>query len=340
MKKIFFFAMMACVAMCNTSCNSSDDDNEKPNDNNTEVGNTTVGKLEDKAAHYEIAEANAPKPKNTIKVEKSDGTEIEIVPELTSFNVTEYGQAVFEINVDGSKKYCTYNAELTESTEKKDVYTLKDNNLYKGTVTIVKEKEGAMTRATEGVELIFDMSISIELYGVMIPLRFNDTAAAQVVIETVVKTITTQITNTWTVEYMKLVISYDDPKKSAYSTDVESGDLRPFIKKAMDNGVTLNEKEQKELNRAIKSIIIDKNNLLVLNYDNGNSDAASWRWVNENPDNLAIGITLKDNEMGNKFISDNSKFGIELRQNGKVNFILTTRLESDKCNVSLIVNLK
>lgn len=343
MKKYFFLALMAGVAMCNVSCSSDDD--SKSETTTDMIGNIIKGELEEQAAHYEIAKSEAPKSVTVVEVKKEDGSVVKTNPGLTGFSVTEYGNAVIEVDVDGTKKYCTYDTELdkTLSVEGKEVFLVKDKgSKVVGNVTILNKKAGArVTRASETVEMIFNLSISVEINGQMVPLQFDNTAQAQQTIETVVNTVTTQLTNTWKVEYMKLVISYDDPKKNAYSTDEESGNLRPFIQRAIDNGVTLTEKEQEQLKRTIESIIIDKNNLLVLNYDNAGSDAATWRWVNDTDvNNLAIGITLKDKDMGNKFIKNNSKIGVELRSGGKVNIILTTRLEEDKCTVSLILNLK
>lgn len=338
MKKLFFFALMASMALCNVSCGSDDDDNDNDNKVTTnDKGNTTVGVFDEKAAHYEIA--NNVAPQTTATVKKEDGSLVEAKAGLTGFNVTEYGQAVIEVNVDGSKKYCAYDAKLKSGSDQEELYELYEKSKTVGTVTVKKKSAARATRGTETVELIFNLTVSVEINGEMVPLTFEDNAEAKQVVEETVKTVTTQLTNTWKVEYMKLVISYDDKSKNAYSTDEESGNLRPFIQKAVDNGVTLSDKDKSRLNRAIQSIIIDKNNLLVLVYDNGGSDAATWRWVNETGD-LAIGITLKDSQMGNKFLSNNSKIGVELRDNGKANLILTTRLEEDKCTVSLIVNLK
>jgi len=325
MKKFFIFALVAGMALCNISCSSDDKDDNK--------GATTEkkGQLDEQAAHYDISTNNAP------KTETSDGQEAQ----LNAFNVTEYGQAVFEVEVEGTKTYCAYDAELTTKSEAQEVYTLKERNQQVGTVTVNKKRyTGARTRSTEQVELIFNLTIRVEVNGKMTDLKFNDTADAQQQIETVVKNITTQLTNTWQVKRMKLTIDFDEEGKKDASTETNDGSLRPFIDLAKKNGVNISEKDEKELDRVIESVIIDKNYLFVLKYADGRSDAAQWRWVSETAGNLAIGIVLKDKDMGNKFFNDDSKITVDILKDGSVTLKLSTRLEDDKCNTTLTINLK
>lgn len=338
MKKYFFFALIAGIALCNVAC-GSDDDNESTD--TTELGNTVEGDLEDKAAHYDIEETEAPKAAETVVVVTESGEEKEVNPGLTGFDVTEYGQAVIEVDVDGSKKYCSYETTLIYTTENEDKYELKENGVSAGTVRVIRKGTAARaTRASEGVELIFDLVIKVEIYGEMVELKFDDNTQAQEIIEKAIDDLTSRLTNTWNVERMKLVIDFDEKGKTDASTEVDGGDLRPFIQLAKDNDVNITEKDERDLSRTIAGIIIGNPNLFVLKYADGRSDAADWSWKNKDNGNLAIGITLKDQDMGNKFFNDDSKVTVELRANNKINLILQTHLDDDKCNVYLIVNLK
>ncbi len=314
MKKLLLFALMVGMTVCYTSCGSDDDDAEPAG-----MGNTVVGNTDAQAAHYAIKTNAAP----TATTE--NGQEVS----LTGFNVTEYEQAVIEIDVDGAKKYKTYDV-----TVKDNVYTLYDKNTLVGTV------EKVTTHAVSNVELVFKLNVSIEIDGQTVPVQFDGSTAAEETTQTSVSTITSQLTNTWAVERMKLVLEFDDKSKADASTTTQGGDLRPFIDLAKKNGVKINEQDEEDLTRTIESIIIDKGNLFVIKYADGRSDAATWSWTSQKEDSYAIGIKLKDDDMGNKFFNDDSKIAVVFRSGNKINLTMQTRLEDDDCTASLIVNLK
>lgn len=326
MKKYLFFALMLGMAVCNFSC--SDDDDEKSDNggggNTSSMGNQKQGLYADKVSEFIIDSENAPKITKNDKVIK-----------ITGLSLTEYGKGLVELKVDEELEYETYDLEIDDNTCKLS----KDG---KPVGTIEMATKDAKTRKSEStVELIFNLNIEVEINGKMVPVTFNSVAQAQQVIDYVTSSYTNQITNTWAIERMKLTIDFDEKGKADVSTEVKSGNLRPFIELADKNNVTLNEQDRKELTRTIKSLIIDKSKVFVLEYEEGGSDAANWRWVTEKEDNLSIGINLKDNKtMGNKFFNDDSKITVQLRKGNKINLILQTRLEDDKCNASLIVNLK
>lgn len=319
MKKLFYFALMAGIAMCNISCGSDDDGTT---DSST-LGNTTEGKTKEIAATFTMDEANAPMvktPKGTAK--------------LMETTITEYGLAVFEVEIDRAKKFCSYSVEKV--ADKNNVYSVKDkSNRIIGTIT---KEEIAASRASNEVTLQFDLSISVEVEGEMVPLMFSSTATAQQVIENVVGTFTENVTNTWRIERMKLIIDFDE--KSDVSAESKGGSLIPFLELAEENDVIISEKDKEQLNRTIENVVIDKGKLFVLKYADGRSDAATWNWVNQNEGNLAIGINLKALEDGgNKFFNNRSRIAVELKSGNKINLILSTRLEEDKCTASLLVNL-
>lgn len=325
MKKLFFFALMLGMAVCNFSCSSDDDGGNGGNNNSGNKGNQTEGIYADKVAEYKIPENEAP------EVITDDNIKVQ----LTGFNLTEYGKGILELVVDGGINYETFDVVIDGNK-----YLLSQNGISAGFIEFAEAK--TKTRAgSSAVEMKFNLNIQIEKDGKMIPLKFDDIATAQQVIDYVITTYTSNITNAWGIERMKLTIDFDEKGKADVSTEVKSGNLRPFIELAEDNDVSISDKDRKELTRTITSLIIDKSKLFVLEYEEDGSDAATWKWVTENEKNLAIGIKLKDGKtMGNKFFNDDSQITVQLRDNGKINLILSTYLEDDKCTASLLVNLK
>lgn len=325
MKKLFFFALMLGMAVCNFSCSSDDDGGNGGNNNSGNKGNQTEGIYADKVAEYTIPEAEAP------EIITDDNIKVQ----LTGFNLTEYGKGILELVVDGGINYETFDVVIDGNK-----YLLSQNGISAGFIEFAEAK--TKTRAgSNAVELKFNLSFQHEVNGEMVPITFDNIAQAQQVIDYVNTTYTSNITNAWGLERMKLTITFDDKSKTPASTNTQGGDLRPFIDLAKKNDVTISEKDEKELTRTITSLIIDKSKLFVLEYEEGGSDAATWKWITENEKNLAIGIKLKDGKtMGNKFFNDDSQINVQLRDNGKINLILSTYLEDDKCTASLLVNLK
>jgi hypothetical protein len=329
MRKIFFYAFAVGITLCNVSCGSDD----ASNDSSLKAGNTIKGKYEAEAATYIMNQSDAPIaeiPTQTDMKQKA------VLEELTC---TEYGQAVIGINVyeedayqsNGTLKYATYEMDL-----KGNVFSLSDKRGQ--LIGTIKKEDFHTSRGTTNVTLTFDLTVSIEIAGVMVPLKFASISQAQEVIETAIEKYTANVTNTWKIERMKLTIDFDT--KTDVSTESYGGSLKPFLELAQDNDVKISEKDMEQLNRTIENLIIDKNKLFVLRYADGRSDAASWQWVNQTDGNLSIAINLKAiEEGGNKFLNNNSKIAVELKANNKINLIISTRLEDDKCTASLLINL-
>lgn len=334
MKKYFFLALVAGLALCNVSC-GSDDENEETTDV-SKLGNTQTGKYDSKVAHYEITKNSvmaAP-----IGTDLTDGKTV--TASIISADIIAQGQVLIGANVtvDGqeSQKYATLEIVGVDG----ETYTLRGDKGKGGTMKIQREvPKSRETRAGNSVELVFDLTVYVQIGDMLVPIPFNTSGMAQETIDAAIDAYTSSITNTWQIERMKLVLDFDS--KTDAATETAGGDLRPFIELCDNNSLNLSDQERKDLTRTIQSFIIEKPNLLVLKYAEGGSDAAAWRWVSKADNSLAIGITLKDKyNMGNKFLNDDSKIAVELRTGGKINLILTTRLEKDKCTASLIINLK
>ena len=340
MKKCFYFALMAALALANVSCDSDDDDDKGSSTDTSQLGNQQTGKYEEEVAHYTMSDTEAPVAE---PIEVSPGS----VVSLKGYNITQNGDIVFETEISNTEtnekltKFCTYEVEVNKGDDK-NIYTIFENIIDEttGKTTGKKEKVGTieMTKTRADVVLVFNLEISVEIGGEMVPVTFASTAQAQQIVEATVDQLTSQLSNSWEIESMTLNLDFD--KKTDVTTSSKSGSLLPFLELAEDNNVTLSDKEKENLKRSISSLIIEKNNLFVLKYSDGRSDAASWSWKDKSNGNLAIAILLQGDSNGNKFFNDDSKIAVQLRAGNKVSLALTTRLKDDECTASLIVNLK
>ena len=106
---------------------------------------------------------------------------------------------------------------------------------------------------------------------------------------------------------------------------------------ANDQGAGLTNDELAELDRIISNVVVDKSGLIVINYTNRPSDAAKWSWANN--EQTQLNIKLKDSEMGNKFLNDNTTIGIAFKDKRCV-LKLKTRVTGNKnYNVALALRL-
>lgn len=309
-KNFFYFAMAACVAL--TTFTACGDDNEES------TVNYTKQKYEDQTASYKIAKDAV---EAVIVTTPSDDLKLS----LTGVNFTESGKAIFETTrtySDGATKlkYTTYDVDING-----DTYTIKDSGKTIGTIKAQK------TKATD-INLTISVTIYVEGVG-NVTFNTDDPVSAAVVMASVTSG---NICRTWYIERMKLTLDFDS--KTDVSSEVYNGKLTEFLELAENNDVKLSDKDREQLNKEIKSLTIDKYGLFTLAYSDGGSDAASWSW--NSSDLSSLSIKLKDFEMGNKFLENNSKIIVQYPSNDKLILILSTRLEDDKCTASLLINLK
>lgn len=304
-KNLFYFAMALCVALCNVACSSDDDGDDNG-------GKYTAPKYTEQATAFVISEG---------VVEAVAGGE---TASLTGVNLTEGGKAVIEVEIDGAKKVVTYDVVY----ESDGTYTIKDGNTVLGTI-----KKVVVSRASgKTVSLQINFRVFIVGYGWYNFAPSEITAA----VEKAKTNNGGDIISTWKLTRMKLTIEFDEEGKKDVSTEVESGKLHDFITLAEDNGVNLTADEKKSLNREVMSFIIDDFSTFTITYKDGGSDAANWKW--DGSKNKLI-ITLKNSEMGNKFLQDNSTIEVKYPGDNKLIMKMKTRLEDDKCNATLTVNL-
>lgn len=322
--------MAFCVALCNVACGSDDNDSEGNGGNNNNKGATIPAPPKaDNAVAYEIPSGKMTAKSKDLKNDEGNT----ISADLTRVNITESEKAIVEVtttdvNSKRKKYYATFDATLSG-----DTYTISDNGEKVGII-----KKASATRGNEDLYV----SLKFKINGITGVLEFEALDPIQVkAYEALLGSSPNliSIARTWYIERMKLVFVFDN-KSSDASVIVEGGNLSEFIKLADDNDVSLSAKERADLNKDIKSITLDKNGQFTLTYTNGGTDVADWNWVS-GTNEAKLQIHLKENEMGNKFLADNSQVEVQFYPATKqILLIMTTRLESDKCTASLLINLK
>ena len=306
-KNVFYMAMAAFVAFANVACSSDDDGG----DNYTPTLNPP--KFNNEAIVFTIPETAA------------INTSVTNAPALTSVNITESGQAVF--GLDGGKTFKTYNIASISG----DTYALADN---RGTIRKVSAAAAPTRGAT--IQLIIDVTIELEDGQSCNYNTGGDGISADATTPTAGSEVETCLCRTWTI--LGITIEYQEDGKDAVFRDFDNGNLKEVAEYANDQGAGLTSDEMEELDRNISNVVVDKSGLIVINYTNRNSDAAQWSWANSEQTQLKI--KLKDSEMGNKFLSDNTAISVAFKDTRCV-LKLKNRITGNKnYNVALALRLQ
>jgi len=306
-KNFFYYAMAACVALCTLSCGSDDDDD----DAGRADAHYTPQKYEAEATAYQLTGENAP------SVTVGDGDE---TVSLTEMHFTESGKAIFETtHLRGKKKtvkYTTYDVEISG-----DTYTVKDGSKVIGTIKKVS------TRSTVEAQITIS-NLKLTIDGKEYNYNLANPIAA---IQLMFKLDNNNLIRTWNVKRMKLTLTNPDA-----STKTENGDLGAFLTLAKNQGLDLSNNDYKALARVIKSITIDKTGLFTFTYTDGYNDAAKWEWK---PNANTITLTLKDLEMGHKFLKAETKVDVEYTGNDEILLTMYIHLDKEKRDATVMVTL-
>ena len=306
-KNIFYMAMAACVAFANVACSNDDD----KTDNYTPTLNTP--KYENEAVAFTIPEASA----------ANITTSVANAPALTGVNITESGQAVFELG--GGKTFKTY--KITSIID--DTYTLENGTIKK------VSSAAAPTRGTSSVMLIINVIIELENGQSCNYNTGDDAVSVEATTSSESSSVENNLCRTWKIQ--GVTIEYQEDGEDAVFREFDNGNLREVAEYANDQGAGLTNDELAELDRIISNVVVDKSGLIVINYTNRPSDAAKWSWANN--EQTQLNIKLKDSEMGNKFLNDNTTIGIAFKDKRCV-LKLKTRVTGNKnYNVALALRL-
>jgi hypothetical protein len=310
-KNFFYFAMALCVALCTVSCGSDDGDDAPSYTPQKYEKEATAFTLEDRTASNVIGSG-------------------EIIS-ITGLNFTESGKAIIETTHwktgKTTVKYSTYDAEINGNE-----YIIKDGANKIGTVV-----NNGTRGSSEGVEITINITLSFD-GGEPVKINpANPVAAVHMLEVNAASQGLTNITRTWQVERMKLTLDFDDDQD--FSTEVSGGSLKPFQELAEEHNIILTEKDRTALNRSIVGLTLDKFGLFTVTYSDKFNDAAQWSWVVGSNDSK-IKITLKDEEMGNKFLNSNANIDVKYPGDDKLILKVTVRLDEDKCTAYSTFNLK
>ena len=279
-KNMFYLAIAAFVALANVACSSDDDGAE----NYTPT--LDPPKYETEAVVYTIPE--------TADIQ----TSVPGAPAMTAVNITESGQAVFEL--DGGSIYKVYN--IVSITN--DTYTLADNR-----GTIRKVVAAAPTRSSSPVQLIINVTIELENGQSCNYNTGEDGVGAQANTPPAGTDIETLLCRTWNI--LSVAVEYQEDGKQGVFREFDNGNLNEVASYANEQGAGLTPDELAELDRNISTVVIERSGLLLINYTNRATDAAQWSWVNSEQTQLKI--KLKDSAMGNKFLSDKTAIDVAFK---------------------------
>lgn len=308
MKKTFFYLVaVACVALCNISCGSDDDEVPPSNSSNVTLSEPEASKV---AVAFEIP---AEKALTSINGEK-----------LESVNITESGKALLKINTADGVKYVTCDAAY-EQKDGKHVYTLKQADKMVGTIV----SSAMASRAGQGfTDLKMELSIELPGFG---SLTFNGTVAEVKMVWDLIAASQnlTNIARTWTVTNMTMTLKGD-----VDCTVIEnSGNLEVLAEKAQDNNAELTETEYNDLCKTIKGITLDKTGIFSIEYwenskKTSTSEACSWAWTDSSQESL--NLKFRDSNFGNKYLNDKSKIGVKFYATGIAHFFINTEITGKK----------
>lgn len=296
-KNILYMAMAACVAFANVAC-SNDDDKA---DNYTPTLNTP--QYENEAVAFSIPEASA----------ANITTSVANAPAMTGVNITESGQAVFELG--GGKTFKTY--KITSISD--DTYTLENGTIKK------VSSAAAPTRGTSSVLLLINVTIELENGQSCNYNTGEDAVSVEASTPSASSSVENNLCRTWKMQ--AVTIEYQEDGKDAVFREFDNGNLKEVAEYANDQGAGLTSDELAELDRIISNVVVDKSGLIVINYANRASDAAQWSWANDEQTQLKI--KLKDSEMGNKFLNDDTTIGVAFKDKRCV-LKLKTRVTGNK----------
>ena len=306
-KKLFYFVMAACVALCNISCGGDDGDSNSSGDVNLRTPKYLYN-----AIGFSITEPQA------ITANVDDA------PLLTKVTFTKSGNAVFELKeMSGSYQYFTC-----------DVASISDN-VY----TLAGGKGKIVSKATKSktVNVGLDIDIAIDFidpFGNKVTIHYTgaDIAALGITEDAISNVIQTYLERTWSVDAIILDLEGDI---SGYK-EFKGGSLKQVCDYAISQGAHLSAEEQASFNKAISNIIVD-NELFVINYSSGMPDAGGWTWGSS--DYSSIRITLKDGKMGNKYINNNSTIALKFSSNMCVMVFKTSVSDGQNYKAALTLRL-
>ena len=284
LKNLFFTAITLCVGFAALSCGSDDDGD------GVDTGNTNTVTLGDAKNAGGAVQFTLTTPLAVA----TGSTEAE----LTNVYITDGGKATFEVTdkKDGKKYYKTYDVTVKDGT-----YSIS------GIGALSKTTLSAKTRAESKEHLTINVILNIAGLG-QLTFRTDDPVGVIEKTNTLSGgTVLKYLARTWKVQ--SVTIDLDGDVK-VFKT-ITGNNLASVRDEAIRQGVSFTEEEKAEFNRVIDNIDISTTGIFTINYTNGNSDAADWRWIGNLYDQFKI--NLKELGMGNKYLADDATVKVEFK---------------------------
>ena len=316
MKKNFFYlAFAAFAAISLTACSSDDDDSSNSNNGNNNSVTLTKPANADKAAVITIANGG---------IEATVSAETENAPVLESIELTESEQVLIELKKEDDTPIYILDQPVVNG----NTYTFNSDRV-KGTIQIAEVTAARLTRAVDGVWTKFET----EPAGVSVTVQTSGTTTEDVV---------NWLARTWTITGVTFDVHLADNGVTAFKDFYSTNgvfDLEQILNEALARDVVLSTKDKDDMKRKIKSITLTKKTFIVA-YTEGDDDVADWSWANA--EKTRIKITLKSDQMGNKFISNDTKIDVAFNGN-RCNLTLNVEFTDDankKWDSSLVIHLQ
>ena len=310
-KKLFYCALAAVIAVCMSACSSDDD-----NGGSTKPANLPALANADKAVQFELPTALAPTSETGIAKDEA--------PSLKAIEVTESSKLLLELRNPQTQDPIYV---LEDVTINGNTYTARGEKV-RGTVQVISNS-ARQTRAGESAELAIDITVTLSKTEIV---TFKTDANGTIVSKTTTPISTeeamTNLVRTWNILGTILDLKGKDSDVTVYEEFKSNAngvfDLNDVLDEILEHDVNLTEEEKKEFDRKIKNITVTSTNKFIFTYADGTEDVAEWKWTNAQK--TSFSFKFKNKDMGNKFLTDDTK--VEIAYNG------------NRCNLKLISNFK
>lgn len=328
MKKNFFYlAFAAFAAISLTACSSDDDDSSNSSNGNNNSVTLTKPANADKAAVITIANGG---------IEATVSAETENAPVLETIELTESDQVLIELKKeDDTPIYILDKPVINGNT-----YTFNSERV-KGTIQLAEAAAARLTRAGNHTLII---NILVFVDGVWTKFE-TEPAGVQATVQpsaTTTEDVVNWLARTWTISGVTFDVHLADNGVTAFKDFYSTNgvfDLEQILNEALARNVALNDKDKRDMKRKIKNITLTKQKFIV-SYTEGDDDVADWSWANAEKTRLKI--QLKSDQMGNKFISNDTKIDVAFNGN-RCNLTLNVEFTDDankKWDSSLVIHLQ
>ena len=292
MKKFFYYALAAMMAMTMTACGDDKDDNG--------------GKDETSAYVEPQYKDDACSLIPSTPIDLGDGYSLKKVL------ITESGKAYFEIGHEGDEADTWIHEKVIING---DIYSINGNQV-KGTIEVLA------TRATQKVNMKVKLTITLA-QGLSFTIDTDITGLIEAVKTTTTLSGDKDIYSSWKVLGMVLDLEGD---VNCYK-EFNGGKLAEIRDEAIKQGAELTEQEKKDFSKTVTYITIS-GGFITIDYSDGTCEKGDWSWVNTQYTQMVLKL---EKDHANKFIVNNAKIDVEkIAKLGRYNITLNADISGNK----------